>query len=124
MATATGIGCFLFLYRGDEDEFDAETHLDTIVAVLNKVDNVSNVIAKGYHEIFDMLTDPTRQECEDAMLPLYSDLEIRFDIFLPKRVQDQLLDRPSHCQSEHFNIRIYKISIFQLLLYPMNLPMG
>ncbi len=103
MPIAIGIGCFLFLYR-DDDDFDEKTHLDNIVDALNRVDNISDVRVDGTTDIFTALEDPTGKR-ENSGLPLYCDLKISFDIYLPTRVQDQFMPNGrSNVHSEHFSV--------------------
>jgi hypothetical protein len=93
MKTGIGIGCFWFEPKGDLSEeffenFNGKDFLSKIKNTLESVDSISSV--QIYGEGNSILADAGEDEDDEKLyFPIFCDVIIEFNLYLPFRVQNQ-----------------------------------
>jgi hypothetical protein len=81
-----GLGCFWFARRASTTNVDERPseHLKHIKLALESVDNVSNVVVTGEGKF---TFDPDDEGESENYYPIYGDVVLTFNIFVPERLQ-------------------------------------
>lgn len=109
---AVGIGCIWFALNPesyDEDKFSPSEHLQEIKRALEGVDNVSNVVLSGYGNVISGLGMPgdyDEDEGDNNYFPIYSNVLIAFDIFMPARLQEKYSHDRTADGVETFHVKL------------------
>lgn len=106
---AFGIGSLWFGLKADDFSAALEkcgaSHLDTVIENLRKISNINNIILDKPDNLSFSFSEIDGEE--GVYYPIYPHVEIRFDIYIPNRVQDEVLAfRESRTGSEIFDVII------------------
>jgi hypothetical protein len=106
---AVGIGCFWFARfsaddADDDEDFTPTEHLNDIREALEGVDNVSNVEVIGEGNVYSSIAGLEDEEGGN-FFPIYSNVTLCFDIFLPARHQQKYALGRTADDHEHFHVR-------------------
>ena len=108
---AIGVGCYWFACADeaneDDEDFDPTRFLAQIKEALEEVDNVSNVkIYKPAHST--QISGSSYEEGPQGynFFPLYNNVTITFDIFMPARLIEKYSFFETRVETEHFHVEI------------------
>ncbi len=109
---ALGIGCICFSRKppanGSEDQnYSPANHLKEIEQALESVDNVSNVRVIGHGNTISGIGFLDDAEEEEIFDPIYHDVAIEFDIFVPIRLQEKYALGRTADGVEAFHVKVY-----------------
>ena len=99
---AVGIGCLWFArkraaVKNDPKNYAPAKHLEDVKAALEGVDSVSNVNVIGDGDLVMYTREPTDDDDNEVdnlnLYPIYKNVAIFFDIFMPKRIQTEISTR-------------------------------
>ena len=127
-AKCIGIGCFWFAAKGvEETDFEAFRHdefLNGIKETLESVDNISSVRIVSL--IASLSFPPFAEQLSDDydLFPIINGVEIAFDIFMPKRLQEEYSFGRSDVEAEHFQVSIKYGFEMPVAYISYNLPDG
>ncbi|WP_374369732.1 hypothetical protein [Dongia sp.] len=108
---AFGIGCLWFGSKcieneGDVERFDPEEHLAAIQKSLEAIPNLSD-LKIDRPENLSIAVSFEAADDDDEIFPVIPNVQIKFKLYLPKRIQDQIFKyRESLTDSEHFEVLI------------------
>ncbi|MDT9722801.1 hypothetical protein QVE09_28300 [Paenibacillus sp. ClWae2A] len=126
---AFGVGCFHFGLKAGTNTTMGE-YFNELQKMLESISNISEIDIEFYEEDYDLSEDvfisPNNRGISNGgtLEPYIEDLKISFDIFIPKRIQEDLGHSHSFFKTERFRVLInytyyFPVSIIQLL-EPLN----
>lgn len=108
---AFGIGCLHFSFQGGaEQEITVQEYIDEVRASLERLSNVSDVELYFDEDIKDEridISESTHMNDGDPCYPHISFFELSFNLYLPIRVQAEVINRDQkyiHTDTENFHV--------------------
>ncbi|MDQ0496790.1 hypothetical protein [Paenibacillus brasilensis] len=108
---AFGVGCFHFGLKAGTNTTIGE-YFNEIQKTLESISNISEIDIEFYEEDYDLsesifISSDNRGISDGGSLePYLEDLKISFDIFIPKRIQEELKQIYDFFETERFRISI------------------
>ncbi|MEF3351802.1 hypothetical protein PV403_01305 [Paenibacillus sp. GYB006] len=122
---AFGVGCFHFGLKTGTNTTMGK-YFNELQKMLESISSISEIDIEFYEEDYDLTEDifisPNNRGISNggALEPYIEDLKISFDIFIPKRIQEDLGETQSLFKTERFRVLInytyyFPVAIIQLL---------